>query len=46
VLVRRYKVDATGKVRPGYMSRLDKIGVGLAHKGRAVKLLVAARVSA
>ena len=39
--VRQDKVDATGKVSLRYMSRLYKIGVGRAHKGRPVKLLIA-----
>jgi transposase InsO family protein len=36
--VREDKVDATGKVSLRYDSRLYKIGLGRAHKGRAVKL--------
>jgi transposase InsO family protein len=39
--VRQDKIDATGKVSLRYDSRLYKIGVGRAHKGRAVKLLIA-----
>jgi transposase InsO family protein len=39
--VRQDKVDATGKVSLRFQSRLYKIGLGRAHKGRAVKLLVA-----
>jgi transposase InsO family protein len=39
--VRQDKVDATGKVSLRYDSRLYEIGVGRAHKGRAVKLLIA-----
>ena len=39
--VRQDKVDKTGKVSLRYHSRLYKIGVGRAHKGRAVKLLIA-----
>jgi transposase InsO family protein len=39
--VRQDKVDATGKVSLRHLSRLYKIGVGRAHKGRAVKLLIA-----
>jgi transposase InsO family protein len=39
--VRQDKVDATGTVTLRYDSRLYKIGVGRAHKGRAVKLLIA-----
>jgi transposase InsO family protein len=39
--VRQDKVDATGKVSLRYDSRLYKIGIGRAHKGRAVKLLIA-----
>jgi transposase InsO family protein len=41
--VREDKVDATGKVSLRYDSRLYKIGLGRAHKGRAVKLLIADR---
>jgi hypothetical protein len=39
--VREDRVDQTGKVSLRYDSRLYKIGVGRAHKGRAVKLLIA-----
>jgi transposase InsO family protein len=39
--VREDKVDQTGKVSLRYDSRLYKIGIGRAHKGRAVKLLIA-----
>jgi transposase InsO family protein len=39
--VREDKVDATGKVSLRYDSKLYKIGIGRAHKGRAVKLLIA-----
>jgi transposase InsO family protein len=39
--VREDKVDKTGKVSLRYDSRLYKIGLGRAHKGRAVKLLIA-----
>lgn len=39
--MRQDKVDATGKVSLRYMSKLYKIGVGRAHKGRPVKLLIA-----
>jgi Integrase core domain len=39
--VRQDKVDATGKVSLRHLSRLYKIGVGRAHKGRPVKLLIA-----
>jgi hypothetical protein len=39
--VRQDKVDKTGKVSLRYDSRLYKIGVGRAHKGRQVKLLIA-----
>jgi transposase InsO family protein len=39
--VRQDKVDATGKVSLRYDSRLYKIGLGRAHKGRPVKLLIA-----
>jgi transposase InsO family protein len=39
--VREDKVDKTGKVSLRYDSRLYKIGIGRAHRGRAVKLLIA-----
>jgi transposase InsO family protein len=39
--VRHDKIDATGKVSLRHLSRLYKIGVGRAHKGRTVKLLIA-----
>ena len=39
--VRQDKVDETGKVSLRYHSRLYKIGLGRAHKGRTIKLLVA-----
>ena len=39
--VREDKVDKTGKVSLRYDSKLYKIGVGRAHKGRPVKLLIA-----
>jgi len=39
--VRQDKVDKTGKVSLRYDSRLYKIGIGRAHKGRAIKLLIA-----
>jgi transposase InsO family protein len=39
--VRQDKVDATGKVSLRYGSRLYKIGLGRAHKGRVIKLLIA-----
>ena len=41
--VRQDKVDNTGKVSLRHLSRLYKIGVGRAHKGQAVKLLIADR---
>ncbi len=41
--VRQDKVDQTGRVTLRYQSRLYHIGLGRAHKGRAVKLLVADR---
>jgi len=41
--VRQDKVDKTGKVTLRYESRLYKIGVGRAHKGRPIKLLIADR---
>lgn len=39
--VRQDRVDETGKVSLRYDSRLYKIGLGRAHKGRSVKLLIA-----
>jgi hypothetical protein len=39
--VRQDKVDAGGTVTLRHDSRLHHIGIGRAHKGRAVKLLVA-----
>ncbi len=39
--VREDKVDKAGKVSLRYDSRLYKIGLGRAHKGRSVKLLIA-----
>ena len=39
--MREDKVDATGKVSLRCDSKLHKIGLGRAHKGRAVKLLIA-----
>jgi transposase InsO family protein len=41
--VREDRVDKTGKVSLRYDSRLYKIGLGRAHKGREVKLLIADR---
>jgi transposase InsO family protein len=41
--VRQDKVDATGKVSLRHLSRLYKIGIGRAHTGQAVKLLIADR---
>jgi len=41
--VRNDKVDKTGRVTLRYDSRLHHIGLGRAHKGRAVKLLIADR---
>jgi hypothetical protein len=38
--VRQDKVDQTGKVSLRYRSRLYKIGLGRAHKGRPVKLVI------
>jgi hypothetical protein len=38
--VRQDTVVATGKVSLCYHSRLYKIGVGRAHKGRQIKLLI------
>jgi Integrase core domain len=39
--VRKDTVDAHGKVSLRYISRLHHIGLGRAHKGRPVKLLIA-----
>jgi hypothetical protein len=39
--VRRDRVDKTGKVSLRHGSRLYKIGLGRAHKGRAIRLLIA-----
>ena len=39
--VREDRVDQSGKVSLRYDSRLHKIGLGRAHKGRSVKLLIA-----
>ena len=39
--VRQDKVDETGKVSLRYHSKLYKIGLGRAHKGQPVKLLIA-----
>jgi transposase InsO family protein len=39
--VRQDKVDAYGKVSIRYMSKLHHIGLGRAHSGRTVKLLIA-----
>jgi hypothetical protein len=41
--VREDKVDKAGKVSLRYGSRLYKIGLGRAHKGRAIRLLIADR---
>jgi hypothetical protein len=41
LLSRRQGTAQTGKVSLRYDSRLYKIGLGRAHKGRAVKLLIA-----
>jgi Integrase core domain len=41
--VRQDRVDQTGKVTLRYGSRLYKIGLGRAHKGQQIKLLVADR---
>jgi transposase InsO family protein len=41
--VREDKVDKAGKVSLRYDSRLYKIGLGRAHKGRQIKLLIADR---
>jgi hypothetical protein len=39
--VREDRVDDTGKVSLRYDSKLYKIGLGRAHKGRIIKLLIA-----
>jgi hypothetical protein len=39
--VRQDSVDAYGKVSVRYMSKLHHIGLGRAHKGRTIKLLIA-----
>lgn len=39
--VREDRVDATGKVSLRFHSKLYKIGLGRAHKGRPAKLLIA-----
>jgi transposase InsO family protein len=41
--VRQDRVDETGKVSLRYGSRLYKIGLGRAHKGRVIRLLIADR---
>jgi transposase InsO family protein len=41
--VREDKIDQTGTVTLRYMSKLHHIGVGRAHKGRTIKLLIADR---
>jgi len=41
--VRQDKVDQNGKVTIRYHSRLHHIGIGRAHKGRPIKLLIADR---
>ena len=41
--MREDRVDKTGKISLRYDSRLYKIGLGRAHKGRPVKLLIADR---
>jgi transposase InsO family protein len=41
--VREDKVDKAGKVSLRYGSRLYKIGLGRAHKGRVIRLLIADR---
>jgi transposase InsO family protein/transposase-like protein len=41
--VREDRVDQTGTISLRYMSRLHHIGLGRAHKGRQVKLLIADR---
>ena len=39
--MREDRVDETGKVSLRYDSKLYKIGLGRAHKGRVIKLLIA-----
>ncbi len=39
--VRQDKVDKTGRVTIRHMSKLHHIGIGRAHKGRPIKLLIA-----
>ena len=39
--VRQDRVDQTGKVSLRHGSRLYKIGLGRAHKGRVIRLLIA-----
>jgi hypothetical protein len=39
--VREDRVDETAKVSLRYDSKLYKIGLGRAHKGRVIKLLIA-----
>lgn len=41
--VRQDKVDQNGKVTLRYESRLHHIGIGRAHKGRTIKLLITDR---
>lgn len=41
--VRQDKVDKDGRVTLRYQSRLHHIGIGRAHKGRPIKLLIADR---
>lgn len=41
--VRQDKVDQSGRVTLRYESRLHHIGIGRAHKGRPIKLLIADR---
>jgi hypothetical protein len=41
--VREDKIDRTGTVTLRYRSKLHHIGIGRAHKGRAIKLLIADR---
>jgi hypothetical protein len=41
--IRHDKVDSVGKVSLRYDSKLHHIGLGRAHKGKAIKLLVADR---
>ena len=39
--VRQDKVDSEGRVTLRHISRLHHIGIGRAHKGKAIRLLIA-----